>query len=216
MKTTIFLFFAFLVAGCGSQTATNDTGPVDHSNMDHSTVDHSASDHGSMDHAKLESSPGAADAPLELQFIDSMIAHHDGAIEMAKLGTTRAGRPEMKKFMDAIIADQDRETTQMIRWRGDWHRDEKPAINMDFPGMREGMNGMDMEKLGSLSGNDFDSEFARQMIRHHEGAVMMSNYVLEATGGNAPRKELKQLAEAIVKAQTGEIEQMKKWLGEWK
>ncbi len=169
-----------------------------------------------MDHSKLQSSPDAATAPLELQFLDTMIFHHQGAIDMAKLGDTNAGRPEMKQFTTGIIAEQDREITQMKRWRNEWHKDAPPAVNMAFPGMASGMEGMDVLKLSALSGNEFDVEFARQMILHHEGAVAMSNHFLGSTGGNAPRKELKELAEAIVKAQSTEIEQMKKWLVDWK
>jgi hypothetical protein len=34
----------------------------------------------------------------------------------------------------------------------------KPAINMDLPGMSHGMGGMDLHKLGSLNGTEFDKE----------------------------------------------------------
>ncbi|CAN5746785.1 DUF305 domain-containing protein [soil metagenome] len=206
MKYTFVLLLGYLLIGCGGPTGTDD-----HAGHDHSTMDHA-----SMDHSKMQSSPDAAAAPLELQFLDTMILHHQGAIDMAKLGDTNAGRPEMKQFTQAIIAEQDREITQMKRWRDEWHKDVQPAVNMAFPGMASGMEGMDGVKLSALSGNEFDVEFARQMILHHEGAVAMSNHLLESNGGDAPRKELKLLAEAIVKDQSREIEQMKKWLAEWK
>ncbi len=210
MKYAIVVLFAFFLIGCGATVTTDD-----HSGHDHSTTDHSTMDHSSMDHSQMESSPGAAEAPLELQFLDTMIVHHQGAIDMAKLGDTNAGRPEMKQFTKAVIAEQDREITQMKRWRDEWYKDAQPAFNAAFPGMETGMRGMDMLKLSALSGNEFDAEFARQMILHHEGAVTMSNRLLGTTQGVAPRKELKLLAETIVKDQSNEIQQMKKWLADW-
>lgn len=173
-------------------------------------------DHSTMDHSKMESSPGAADAPFDLQFLDTMIAHHQGAVDMSRLVETKSENPQFKKFADGIIMAQEREITQMKRWRSEWYHDVKPALNMEFPGMNEGMAGMDMAKLNSLSGIEFDKEFVRQMIPHHDGAVIMSKALVEKTGNGAPKPDLKKLAESIIKEQEAETAQMKKWLEEWK
>jgi uncharacterized protein (DUF305 family) len=179
--------------------------------VDHSQHDHSKMNHGAMDHSKMESSPGATEAPQELQFIDTMTAHHQGAIDMAQLVNTRTQRPEMKKLAQAIIDEQRREIAEMKEWRAKWFGDANPAINMDFPGMQTGMGGMDMTKLGGLKANEFDVEFFKQMIPHHEGAVEMA----KALRGGDSYAELKELSANIVKSQTAEIEQMKNWLKEW-
>lgn len=212
------LLGAFLTFGCSTHS---EHDGHDHSGHDHSahsnTANNSAhTDHAGMDHSTMASSPGAADAPLELQFIDTMIVHHQGALDMAKLAEVRASRDELKKFGAAIIADQDREITQMKRWRGEWYKDAKPAINMDFPGMKDGMAQMDMKRLGELSGQEFDREFIRQMIVHHSGAVVMSRALLANSAEISLKPEMKKLAEAIITAQNGEIDQMNKWLAEWK
>lgn len=180
-------------------------------NVDHSQHDHSKMDHGTMDHSKMESSPGAAEAPQELQFIDTMTVHHQGAVDMAQLVNTRTQRPEMKKLAQGIIDEQRKEIAQMKEWRAKWFGDAKPAINMDFPGMRTGMGGMDVTKLGSLKANEFDVEFLKQMIPHHEGAIEMA----KALKGSDSYAELKELSENIIRSQTAEIEQMQNWLKEW-
>lgn len=202
-----------MLVGCGSHTEHNTAtnAAVDHSKMDHSQMDHST-----MDHSKMESSPGAADAPFELQFLDTMIAHHQGAVDMAKMAEKRGENAQFKKFADGIVMAQEREITQMKRWRSEWHKDAKPAINMDFPGMREGMTGMDMGKLNTLTGKAFDVEFINQMIPHHDGAVVMAKALIENTPKAAIKPDLKKLAETMVKDQEGEVAQMKKWLEEWK
>lgn len=178
---------------------------------DHSKHDHSNATHGTMDHSKMESSPGAANAPHALQFIDTMIAHHQGAVDMALLAGTRTQREEMKKLAQGVIDEQRREITQMQEWRKKWFGDAKPALNMDFPGMRTGMAGMDTVKLAGLKASEFDVEFIKQMIPHHEGAVEMAK-ALKSEDNYA---ELQGLSDSIIRAQSAEIEQMKGWLGAW-
>lgn len=177
--------------------------------LDHNTMDHSKMDHG-KGHT-MESSAGAENAPYELQFIDTMIDHHQGAIDMALLVATRASHDELKTLAKDIIEDQRKEIAQMRQWRSQWFGDAPPAVNMKMPGMTEGMQGMDLKKLDSLKGNEFDVEFVRQMIPHHEGAVTMAKALLEQT----QRPEMMGLAGNVIKAQTDEIARMRSWEAAW-
>ena len=164
-----------------------------------------------MDHSKMDSSPGAANAPYELQFIDTMIVHHGGAIDAAQLVATRAQHKELIELAKTIIADQQREIAEMKQWRSQWFGDSPQAINLDLPGMREGMKDMDLTNLDALKENDFDLEFIRQMVPHHEGAVAMAKDILT----HDAHPETKDLADSIIRSQTNEIEKMKAWQGEW-
>jgi uncharacterized protein (DUF305 family) len=71
------------------------------------------------------------------------------------------------------------------------------------------MAGMDHSNM--MMNAPFDAMFIDGMIVHHEGAIVMANQALQ----EAQRPEIKTLAEAIIKAQTAEIEQMKQWRAEW-
>jgi len=53
-------------------------------------------------------------------FISGMIAHHEGAVEMAKLSATNAKRDEIKTLSVDIIAAQEKEITQMKQWQKEW------------------------------------------------------------------------------------------------
>ncbi|MNQ47915.1 hypothetical protein D3C85_617740 [compost metagenome] len=53
-------------------------------------------------------------------FIASMIAHHEGAINMAKLSAGNAKHEEIKKLSEAIISAQEKEITDMKQWQIDW------------------------------------------------------------------------------------------------
>ncbi len=58
---------------------------------------------------------------------------------------------------------------------------------------------------------EFDLRFIDGMILHHQGAVVMAEAVLE----HSEREELRQLAQAVITAQQGEIDQMQQWRQEW-
>ena len=186
-------------AACGTQSSSNNAADP-HAGMDHSKMDHSA----------MKSSPDAAKADYDLQFIDTMIVHHQGAVDMAKM-LPKGEHAEIKKIGIVIIAAQEREIGDMKAWREKWFASKPTAINMELSGMTASMAGMDMKKLDSLSGNAFDLEFIKQMIPHHEGAIAMAREALNKT----KKDEIRKLAEAIVTEQQGEIDEMKRWQSEW-
>lgn len=217
MKFKAFSFVAlatFLVA-CGSQpatnTASNSNSAANQAKVDHSTMDHSTTDHSTMDHATMKSSPDAASADHDLQFIDTMIAHHQGAVDMAKMIPQKAENNELKALGVDIVTSQEKEIAEMLSWREKWFAGKSAAINMEMKGMSDSMKGMDMTKLGGLSGKAFDIEFAKQMIPHHEGAVVMAREALERSN----RDEIKRLSNEIIKAQQAEIDKMNSWIKEW-
>jgi uncharacterized protein (DUF305 family) len=61
------------------------------------------------------------------------------------------------------------------------------------------------------SHNSMDTQFAQQMIVHHEGAVEMAQLAQE----NAVTPEVQDLAGQIEAAQGPEVELMQSWLQEW-
>ena len=135
---------------------------------------------------------------------------------------------------DAGVAGCD-EMGQMMRgdgmrgdgMRGDgMHDDGMPDDGMHDDGIGNGMHPDEMEEmmprehmmthddrreLRRAENDEFDCLFAEQMIRHHEGAVTMSEYVLEE--GDSER--VADLAEDIIDAQQAEIELMEEWRDEW-
>jgi uncharacterized protein (DUF305 family) len=168
--------------------------------------------HDTMSHSEMKSAPNAANAPYDLQFIDTMIAHHQGAIEMAKSAETKASRTEIKMLAQTIITEQEKEIARMKEWRDKWFPGQPPALNMEMAGMTDSMKDMDMKTLGSASGEAFDLEFIRQMIPHHDGAILMAKDALQ----KSQKEEIKTLANEVIKAQEAEIKQMKDWQTAWK
>jgi uncharacterized protein (DUF305 family) len=155
----------------------------------------------------MSSSPGAAAAPYDLQFIDTMIAHHRGAIDIARLAKTKAAHAELKAMVEQMAQDQEREIKQMMDWRARWFKGQAHARNMDLPGMRDSMKDMDKEQMKKVNGKEFDLMFLDMIIPHHQGAVVMSQDAVQ----KAEHQEIKQLTTRIIEQQQREIDQMKKW-----
>lgn len=65
-------------------------------------------------------------------FIEMMIKHHQGAIEMAKLSETRANRQEIKTLSQNIISAQEKEISEMQQWQMNWGYN---ASDTSMPGM---------------------------------------------------------------------------------
>jgi uncharacterized protein (DUF305 family) len=162
-------------------------------------------------------------APFDQQFIDMMVPHHQGAVEMAKVAEQRAQRPELKRMAADVIRTQDTEIAQMKAWREAWFgSDQTPA--MEKMPMVEGMGGQhgaaghgatmnmaaDVEKLRRAD-EPFDRAFVDAMIPHHESAIGAA----KAAEARAERPEIKTLAREIVAAQEREIARMKEWRRAW-
>lgn len=62
-------------------------------------------------------------------FVAMMIAHHQGAIDMAKLAETRAKHDEVKQLSKDIIVAQTKEIADMKMWQQDWGYRETNSDN---------------------------------------------------------------------------------------
>lgn len=158
----------------------------------------------------LESSPDADKQPYDLQFIDTMIQHHQAAIVMAKMVLAKSKNQELRKFSQKIITVQEAEIEKMEGWRDQWYQFKLDAINMKLPGMADSMRrmvGKEMDEMETAEEKEFDEHFLQMMIPHHQGAVLMAKDALQ----KAEHPEIKKIAENIISSQESEIERMQGW-----
>lgn len=69
----------------------------------------------------MSSDLGAADDQFDLRFINAMIPHHEGAIDMAQQALEKSNRAEIKELAQNIINSQQQEIDQMTQWRQNWY-----------------------------------------------------------------------------------------------
>ena len=191
-------------------------------------------DHGMMDdnnmmgnHLSQQSAAGAVDKDssdykmysqltgedYDRMFLANMIAHHQGAVDMANLALTSAKHQEIKDMANNIISAQTKEIGDMQSWQTAWGYPASSGSMMEdhsSMGMMNDMAGM-TDKLKGLSGDAFDTAFLSSMIEHHQSAINMA-YPGKT---NAQHEEVKTLTVAIVDAQSKEIAQMKQWQKDW-
>lgn len=200
-------------ASNGNSMMTNANSMSGNQAMNHDST--AAGEHANMPGmSDMKSSPNAASQPYDLQFLDTMSSHHQGAVDMAKTAVEKASHPELKAFAQKIIADQTREIAQMKDWREKWFSGKPAAMNMEMPGMTDSMKmmmGDGMKKLEAATGNDFDVMFVEMMTPHHDGAVTMAKEALQ----KAEHAEIKTLSNQIIKSQEAEIKQMADWKSKW-
>lgn len=79
------------------------------------STEHQASNDSMM--ASLEEKRGEK---FDREFIIQMIAHHEGAIQMAELALRTSERPEIRKLSTEIIAAQKMEIQKMQEWHQIW------------------------------------------------------------------------------------------------
>lgn len=60
--------------------------------------------------------------PFDLRFIEAIIPHHQGAIDMAKLAQTKTEHAEIKTIAANIIKAQTAEIAQMQAWKAAWFK----------------------------------------------------------------------------------------------
>lgn len=193
-------------AGCQSPPMANSENSA---NSEASTTDHSGHDMSNMnmnghDMSSMKSAPDAASQPFDLQFIDSMIHHHEGALKMSEAVIAKTQRAELKTFAQKIIDDQNKEIATMKGWRDQWYTGKPSALNMEMPGMK-------MSEMAETAGVDVDREFLEMMTQHHKGAVLMA----EEARKKGERSEIKTLADRIITEQQREIETMEQWKRVW-
>lgn len=70
---------------------------------------------------RMDQDLGTADAEFDLRFINAMIPHHQGAVDMAQQVLKNGDRPELKQLAQGIINAQNQEIEQMQQWRKDWY-----------------------------------------------------------------------------------------------
>ena len=99
-----------------SKTSSQDMGMMDHSAMSMSEMN-----------TILENKTGNE---FDKAFIEMMIAHHEGAIDMAELAETNAEREEIKTLSTQILDAQTTEIAQMKKWQAEWSYD-----STSMPGM---------------------------------------------------------------------------------
>lgn len=142
----------------------------------------------------------------DVNYLQSMIEHHRGAVEMAEKVPHHTNRTELTNISDQIIRVQEAEIAHMQGLINE--SCVQPNVDEDkhiAPTQRQ------VDYLKSLNGTEFDLMFINLMAAHHTDAEIESNIILK----EGESEKVEELARDVIEAQTAEIEQMYKWYVDW-
>ena len=217
---TLVLAAAFILTACGGagggQQGSGSGGEGEPGTAEKgggmAEMDHDQMGHGSMGMG----SDGMARQMVmqngkysDKAFINAMVPHHQGAIEMARVALENAEHEEIQEVSRNIVSTQQSEIEELKSIKQEEFGTSSVPMEMSMEQMR-GM-GMMMDPQSLADENPFDEAFIDAMIPHHQSAIGMAGVANEKSKN--PR--IKELAQNITSAQKREIEQMRGWRREW-
>lgn len=145
-------------------------------------------------------------------FAQSMISHHEQAVEMSivALDPSVSASAEIQRLAAEIQEVQEPEIELLSTLLGEWGQpvDMPGSEGLDDMTGRAGMDGMmsneDMTSLTKLTDREFNMVWPRMMIEHHRGALAQAAAAL-AEGSNP---DIALLADQIISTQQAEIDEM--------
>jgi len=208
---------ALTVAACGGTAG--GAGNMDHGETGKDGAGENGNNTGmkGMERSRMDrGSGGTASGVLtengrysDERFIDAMVPHHQGAVEMAEVALENAEHEEIKQLSEDIVSTQEAEIEELKGIKQEEFGTSRVPMDMDA-GQMKGM-GMTEDPQSLADEEPFDEAFIEAMIPHHRSAIQMANVALERSDN--PRIE--ELAGEIVEAQEREISQMQTWRDEW-
>ncbi len=151
---------------------------------------------------------------FDIDFANSMIIHHQAAIDMSELEIAKGGDVQIINMAKNIIKAQKAEITQMKNFVANYtlYPSDKigdTKINTSAPKniLTDEMKSM-MDKMHNMkmTGNT-DDDFVMLMIPHHASAVKMAKYEI----AYGKETQLKNMAQKIIIDQNKEIAKFVGW-----
>jgi uncharacterized protein (DUF305 family) len=157
---------------------------------------------------------------VDAGFSRDMATHHLQGVEMANLALERSADPEVRQLAFDISATQTNQTGRMQGWLSLWgvpptggeamawmagddggHSGHSMPVDGLMPGMA---TEEELAELRGLTGGEFDVQFLRLMIRHHQGGFEMAEYAAQ----HADVPAVATLARTIAETQSAETQTM--------
>ena len=145
-------------------------------------------------------------------FAKSMLGHHRGAIDMAKIQLKYGTDEKVRQLAQEIIDAQQIEIDILNKWLASHPDTAKPKPNTEAmqQAYARSMDVLNGDMVLGIADPVPDMAFIRGMLPHHLGAVEMANIQLKY----GTDEEMRQLAQDIIDTQQPEIKRMQNWIAD--
>lgn len=143
------------------------------------------------------------------RFIDAMVPHHQGAVEMARVALENAEHEEIRQLSENIVSTQRAEIEELKSIKQEEFGTSRVPMQMSPEQMADMGMMTDPQELANQE--PFDRAFIDAMIPHHRSAIEMAEVASDES--SIPR--IKELAGEIITTQQQEIEQLQQWREVW-
>lgn len=166
-----------------------------------------------------DSTARPAHSAVDEGFLQDMRYHHDQAVDMAFhfLTKTEDPHPRLLLFAQEILMSQQIETGRMIQLLRSFRASEvnDTGFAMGWMGHSMPIDEMDglatqqqLDDFARATGDEASRIFAELMIEHHLGGIHMAQYAVD----HAANKDVRKMAQSMIKGQQLEIDAMREIL----
>lgn len=141
---------------------------------------------------------GAADAYIDLRYIDNMIAHHMSAIYMLEQAQQQSSRKEIKELASTVIALDTKGIEELYAYKKAWYGNTRQIIRF---------NKVNLGKSDAT----FDLRLINALIAHHIEAINSAREIQT----KSTRSEILSLADGVITLLSGNMQLLKEWRQAW-
>lgn len=205
------LVFAVAIQSCNTESKKETTTTMDGMEQKDSMT------MGNMDHGNMEGMHNMSGMKMtgdfDLDFANTMVVHHQSAVDMAKEVIAKGSNAEVKTLAQNVVTAQEAEIAQFKNLIANYKMPEMKEESKEAHNeLGEVMEKMEKEMMGMTKTGNADKDFLMMMIPHHKSAVTMGEDQLS----HGKNLELKKMAQKIMNDQTAEIKQLESLLSKIK
>ena len=147
---------------------------------------------------------------IDVNFANTMMMHHDGAIEMANEELKSGDNAQMKAMATKVITAQSKEKDELMDFVMKHTAATHDTVGVGEFNMKDMMSMDKMDKAADLRvvTGDADNDFATLLIVHHQAALESAQAELD----HGKHTEIKNMAKMMIMDQGKEIKELQDWL----
>ena len=145
--------------------------------------------------------------PVDVMFLQMMVAHHTQGLEIVRLAAEHTVGPEVRTLAAAIDVTEADEIASMQRWLGAWGRPPTTDPSGHVHAAHGGLPLTAEAQLSALRAADestFERTFLNLLIAHQHNAVEMARNETD----QGINRDARDLADRIVRSRSAQIAQM--------